>query len=373
MPTIDVTLPTQSYRILIEPGVLEKVGEIARSVAPHTRAMLVVDSNIAEAHGRTVRASLEGAGYEIVDHKLIADEKRKALETVSAMYDAMLAARLERQSPVIALGGGVIGDVAGFAAATYLRGVPVVQVPTTLLAMVDASIGGKTGVNFPLPPDPAGNRELGKNLIGAFWQPKAVIIDPFVLQTLKARHLRCGLAECVKHAIIRDADLIAFLKSNARQIPALEFEVLARLIERSARIKVGIVQSDEREAGERALLNLGHTFAHVIEPIGELDLLHGEAVAIGLCAAMRCAELTGRVAAADVAEIVALLRDLGLPTRLPRTLDVDRLINAMGYDKKVAAGRIRLILPTGRGSAEVVENVPLDAIKAAWEAVGAAG
>jgi 3-dehydroquinate synthase len=287
------------------------------------------------------------------------------------MYTAMLAFRLERQGPVVALGGGIVGDVAGFAAATWLRGVPLVQVPTTLLAMVDAAIGGKTGVNHPLPPDPAGRRELGKNLIGAFWQPRAVVVDPLVLRTLPERDFRCGLAECIKHGLLADAGLLSFIEARLQGIIELDTETLTELIARGAQIKVAIVQEDEREAGRRALLNLGHTFAHVIEPIEALDLRHGEAVAIGICVAARCARETGRLARDDEKRISDLLGRAGLPTRLPRPIDAQRLIDGMGYDKKVARGRLRLVLPIAPGRAEIVDDVPEEAIICAWHAVGA--
>ena len=372
MKTIDVKLPTQRYRIMIEAGLLDRLGELTAAVAPHARALLAIDANIIAAYGPRARTSLEAAGYEVLVHELVAEERHKTLETVRGMYDAMLAFRLERASPVAALGGGVVGDIAGFAAATYLRGVPVVQVPTTLLAMVDASIGGKTGVNLPLPADALGVSTLGKNLVGAFWQPRAVIVDPTVLGTLDRRHFRCGLAECVKHGLLAGADLLAFIEANAPRIAGLDMDILTELIARSASIKVDIVQADEREAGRRALLNLGHTFAHVIEPIEELDLRHGEAVAIGLCAAARCAMETGRLGRTDVQYVTGLLEGLSLPTRLPRAESAARLTGAMIFDKKVAGDRIRLVLPTAIGEAAIVDDVQPEAISAAWRAVGAA-
>jgi 3-dehydroquinate synthase len=377
MRAIDVELPGTHYRILVEEGLLGRLGAITASVAPHERALLAIDAGIAGSHGRTARDALAAAGYDVAVQEIVAEEQRKTLATVSAIYERMLASRLERRSPVVAVGGGVVGDVAGFAAATYLRGVPLVQVPTTLLAMVDASIGGKTGVNFPLPADGDG-ATLGKNLIGAFWQPAAVVADPRALLTLEARDLRCGLAECVKHALLAEAGgaiaggLLAWIEANADAIGSLDLAVLTDLIERGARVKVGFVVEDEREAGRRALLNLGHTFAHAIEPIEELDLRHGEAVAIGLCAAAWCAVREGHLGEAAARRTTALLERLGLPTRLPRPIDANRLVRAMRYDKKVAGGRIRLVLPTASGGASVFADVAPGAIIAAWRAVGAA-
>ncbi|MHC4993349.1 MAG: 3-dehydroquinate synthase [Planctomycetota bacterium] len=248
-----------------------------------------------------------------------------------------------------------------------MRGLPLVQVPTTLLAMVDAAIGGKTGVNVPLP-----GGGLGKNLVGAIWQPKAVLVDPLVLGTLDPRDLRCGLAECVKHALIADASLLDWLDDNAAAIQRLAPDVLVTLIERSARIKVGIVEQDERELGKRALLNLGHTFAHALEARQHLELRHGEAVAIGLVAAAHCAARTGRLDADGEQRITAVLEVLGLPVRVPAPADAGELIQAMRFDKKVMAGRRRLVLPAGLGAAEIVEDVPDDVVRAAWEQVGAA-
>ena len=371
MHTIEVTLPTQSYDVRIEPGLLEHLGGIVAAVCPHERALLAVDSNIGDSHGAVARRSLEAADFAVLVHEIVADERHKTLETVHRMYQAMLARRLERGSPVIALGGGLVGDVAGFAAATYLRGVPLVHAPTTLLAMVDASIGGKTGVNFPLPRPSGGGPQTGKNLVGAFWQPHAVVVDPLLLRTLDPRHLRCGLAECVKHAIIADPGLFAFIESNVDQIAALEPSVVTELIVRGASVKVGIVREDEREAGMRALLNLGHTFAHVIEPIETLDLHHGEAVAIGLCAAADCAVQTGRLARPDADRIRGLLRRAGLPDRLPHPMPAAPLVEAMGFDKKVIAGRARLVLPTAIGRADIAGDVPRPVIAAAWWSVGA--
>jgi 3-dehydroquinate synthase len=342
MPTIDVKLASHSYPVIIAPGALADLGRTVAQLAPCRTALLATDANITASHGAEAKASLRESGYRTTVFEIIAEESQKTLEVVRDVYDAMLAARLERRSPVIALGGGVVGDLAGFAAATYQRGLPLVQVPSTLLAMVDAAIGGKTGVNLPLP-----TGYLGKNLVGAFWQPLAVLIDPHLLRTLEPRHFRCGLAECVKHAVLGDTDLLAFIERHSDEIAALDMPVLAELITRSVRIKTAIVEADERECGQRALLNLGHTFAHAIEPIEALDLRHGEAVAVGLCAAGHCAVETGRIDGGQVKRVRDLLDRLGLPTRLPQPLEMAPLIE------------------------EVVSDVPTAAIEAAWRAVGA--
>jgi 3-dehydroquinate synthase len=372
MRTLHIQLPGGSYEIAIEPGALAKLGGIARAAAGHgmnPRVMLVVDESIAATHGQHAAGALAAAALPVSVKVLSAREQDKTLLAVRELYDAMLAARLERGSILVALGGGVVGDVAGFAAATYLRGIGLIHAPTTLLAMVDSSIGGKTGVNIELPAPAHG---LGKNLIGAFWQPRAVVIDPRVLVTLPRREFRCGLAECIKHGLIGDEGLLRFIAEHLTRLDAHDEQVLTELIERSVRVKAAIVQRDERESGERALLNLGHTFAHVIEPIAELDLKHGEAVAIGLCAAMHCAAALGLVSREHDAELRELIDRVGLPTRVTRPVPVARVMHAMGYDKKVSGGRIRLVLPKRGGGAELAADVPMDVIEAAWRAVGPA-
>lgn len=371
MKTIDVNLADRSYSILIESGLLARAGEFLRQVAPSDRAMLVVDSQITVTHGTQVCHALEQAGFSTVIHELKAEESGKTLEATRKIYATMLEAKMERSSPVIALGGGIVGDVAGFAASTYLRGVPLIQIPTTLLAMVDASIGGKTGVNYPLPAGPDGQGMMGKNLIGAFWQPRLVLTDPSTLLSLEPRDFRNGLAECVKHGLIADADMLAYLATHREKIAALDLGVLTDLIDRSARIKAAIVMEDETETGRRALLNLGHTFAHVIEPIKALDLRHGEAVSIGLCAAISCSILMGRLAETDQIRLRELLESLGLPVRLANPVSIPTLISAMRYDKKVIGGQLRLILPIQGGGAEIVDDVDESVIAQAWSEIGA--
>jgi 3-dehydroquinate synthase len=368
---VHVGLAGAPHDITIEPGLLERLGALVADVAASPKAVLAVDARVALDHGQVAVGSLTEAGYSMGIVRLVAEESQKSLDAVRAAYDAMLRAKLDRSSPVVALGGGIVGDTAGFAAATFMRGLPLVQVPTTLLAMVDAAIGGKTGVNVPLP-----EGGLGKNMVGAIWQPRAVLVDPLVLRTLEPRELRCGLAECIKHAVISDASLLGWLTERAAAIKGLEPETLVTLIERCARIKVEIVEADEREraqVGGRGLLNLGHTFAHALESRLDLDLRHGEAVAIGLVAAAHCAACTGRLDAGDERSIAEALDVFGLPLRVPAPVDVADLTRAMRYDKKVIAGRQRLVLPTGLGAAEITDDVPAEVVRAAWAHVGAAG
>jgi 3-dehydroquinate synthase len=370
MHQLQVNLPPRSttYSITIERGLLERLGSLVRTLVRHERVLLAVDAGILNTHAEVAQRSLARAGLEVTTHPIVAAESGKTLDTVQAMYGSMLRAKLERGSVVIALGGGIVGDIAGFAAATWLRGVPVVQVPTTLLAMVDASIGGKTGVNLHLSQD-----ELAKNMVGAFWQPRAVLVDPETLRTLNARDFRCGLAECVKHGLIADAGLIDFVDDNRGLIEQLDMDALTALIAQSAAVKVAIVQEDEREAGRRALLNLGHTFGHALEGMRELDLRHGEAVSIGLVAAMRCSVSTGRMSESDAARIRALLARLGLPIELSGSATTAaRVRAAMGHDKKVEQGRQRLVLPVGIGDATVADDISGEVIDEALLAIGAA-
>jgi len=368
MRSVSVNLPDAPYSIHLGTGLLHDLGETAQSLAPHEHALVVMDENVADPHGDVALQSLATAGYRPVVHELVAEERNKTLPSVQALYETMLATKLDRGTPVISLGGGLVGDIAGFAAATFLRGVPFIQVPTTLLAMVDASIGGKTGVNFPLPGQAIGAEKLGKNLVGAFWQPKAVLVDPLVLKTLAPRDFRCGLAECVKHSLIADASLFRYIADNWNVLDSDE-DVLCELIDRAVRIKVAIVEKDEREAGLRVLLNLGHTFAHAIEPISELDLRHGEAVSIGICAAAACSVASDRMTEAHREQVLALLSSLGLPTALSTVVDIGELVTAMGYDKKVSHGQLRLVLPIGIGAAEIIDDPGEDVVTAAWESV----
>jgi 3-dehydroquinate synthase len=365
MPTLDVTLPTHSYEIVIEPGALAELGRRARDLAPHEKAMLAVDRRIVQTHGKRAAESLTNAGYDLVIVELEADERQKSLDVARMMYNAMLAAPLERTSPVIAMGGGLVGDLAGFGAATFLRGLPLIHVPTTLLAMVDAAIGGKTAVNLDLP-----HAALGKNLIGAFHQPQLVLSDPETLQTLDERDFRCGMAESIKHGII--AGELDHLDELREAVMRRDRNALTALIHTSAAVKVAIVCEDEREAGRRAVLNLGHTFAHAIEPIHDLDLRHGEAVAIGLCAAAFVSRDRGMLAEHDQQRIESTVQSFGLPTRLAQPVDAGQLLSTMRYDKKVADGRVRLILPRAIGDVIIVADVDEKTIEAAWRYVGAA-
>ena len=359
MPAVPVNLPHHRYDVVIAPGALDKLGEQVLAVAPAARALLVFDRALETEHLPRARASLEAAGYETLCVPFAGGEESKTLETARALYDVLLAHRFERRSPLVAFGGGVLGDTVGFVAATYLRGVPFVQCPTTLLAMVDSSVGGKVGVNVP----------QGKNLIGAFHQPVSVVADPLVLRTLSARELRCGLAECIKHAVIRDAPLFAWTRTRMRELLALAPEALTELIARNVAIKAAVVMEDEKETGVRAHLNLGHTFGHAIEAtVGYGRILHGEAVGLGLLAASTLAgelRIAARGLRAEVEELVGLA---GLPLRADLPDDA-RLREAMALDKKVAAGRIRFVLPERVGAVVIRDGVAPEAVRAAWSSI----
>jgi 3-dehydroquinate synthase len=359
---VRVALPQRAYDVLIEPGSLERLGEQVRAGAPHARCALVADSAVAPLWGAAARAALERAGYDVVRVELPSGESHKTLATVARVYDALLAAKLERGAPLIALGGGVTGDLAGFAATTYLRGIPLVQVPTTLLAMVDSSVGGKVGVNVP----------QGKNLIGAFWQPVRVVIDPLLLRTLPARELRCGLAECIKHGVIRDASLFEFIAARIEALAALDPAALVELVRRNVAIKAAVVVEDETETGVRAHLNFGHTFGHAIEAtVGYGEILHGEAVALGMIAASVLAARIGLCGAELPERVRALVAAAGLPVRA--ALPADEVLEAaMGHDKKVAAGRVRFVLPEAIGRVAIRDDVPSEQVRSAWTAIRAA-
>ena len=361
MARVTLEFENHRYDVLIEPGLLRRLGECVRAVAPHARAALVTDETVRALHGETALASLRAAGYEAVLASVPPGEDRKDLASIELIYRALLAERLERRSPVIALGGGVVGDMAGFAAATYLRGVPFVQCPTTLLAMVDSSVGGKTGFNVP----------EGKNLIGAFHQPVLVVIDPELLRTLPERELRCGLAECIKHAVIRDAPLFDWITEQAPAIRALEPAALVELIRRNVEIKARVVMEDPRERGVRAHLNFGHTFAHAIEATsGYGTLLHGEAVALGMLAATRTAIELGICGEELLGKLAATLAAFGLATRCRLAPDGARAA-AMRHDKKVAGDRLRLILPERLGHVVIRDDVPESCVRAGWEEIAA--
>lgn len=340
---VDLSRATQdrSYDIVIERGLLDSVGARLKSAGVDARRCAVITNpTVGALYLKRLVSSLVASGITPVIIKIPDGEKYKNLSEIGRVYDQMLRERLERSSPVIALGGGVIGDMTGFVASTYLRGVPFIQVPTTLLAQVDSSVGGKTGVNH----------ELGKNLIGAFYQPKGVYIDPQLLSTLEDRELKAGIAEVVKYGVIWDESFLSFMEDNVKALLGLDSEAVASAIERSCLIKAEVVGKDERESGLRAILNFGHTFGHAIEALTNYkEFRHGEAVSIGMVMAADLSAALGLVDEALARRIEKLLSAFGLPVHMPGGISMDELISALSLDKKVKDGRIRFILPERAG------------------------
>ena len=356
MRTLNVALGDRAYPIHIGRGLLDD----ASLITPHLktqRAFVVTNDVVAPLYLERLRATLAGAGVR-VDHVVLPDgEAHKDWATLNRVFDALLETRCERSTTLVALGGGVIGDMGGFAAATYQRGMPFIQIPTTLLAQVDSSVGGKTAINHP----------LGKNMIGAFYQPRLVLADLDTLNTLPDRELSAGLAEVIKYGLIRDFELFEWLEANIERLLAREPEAMAHAIERSCANKAEIVALDETEQGVRALLNLGHTFGHAIEAgMGYGQWLHGEGVAAGTLMAATLSARMGMIGGADVKRIAALFERARLPVRGP-DLATERYLDLMASDKKVEDGQLRLILLEAIGRATIRGDAPVDDIRAAIE------
>jgi len=357
MEQVRVQLGQRSYDILIGSGLLEDLGRRVRELLPAPTAGLISDENVFALYGQRAVQQLQQAGYELAVKVVPPGDKSKSLEQAARIYDVLYEGRIERSSPLVALGGGMVGDLTGFVAATWLRGVPFVQAPTTLEAAIDASIGGKTAVNH----------SKGKNLIGAFHQPRLVLMDTDTFSTLEKRDVRAGLAESIKHAIIRDESLFAFHQDHAEAILNLEGSILTPLLRRNCQIKAEVVAADERESNVRAILNFGHTIGHAIEALGGYHLYrHGEAVAAGMVAAAHIAMQRGSITAGQFGRIEALIERFGLPIRTER-YDLARVMDVMQRDKKVRAGRIRFVLPVRIGEVEIVEGVTREQIAAALD------
>ncbi len=354
--TIRVKLPTSQYNVTIQPHGLQQLGHYCQDLKLGKKIVVVSNPVIFKHYGQTVVDALVAAGFAVTTCLLPAGERYKTLASVQKIYDVAIEQRLERSSTLLALGGGVIGDMTGFAASSWLRGINFIQVPTTLLAMVDASIGGKTGVNHP----------QGKNLIGAFYQPRLVMIDPEVLRTLPSREWRAGMAEVIKYGIIWDAELLQMLEqaSQLDRLSQVSPNLLAEILRRSAQSKVDVVSQDEKEGGLRAILNYGHTIGHAIESLtGYKVVNHGEAVAIGMVAAGQLAVRLELWTAADAARQDAVIKKTGLPTMLPLGLKISEIVTALSLDKKVQSGQVRFVLPTKVGAAIVTDQVTDQAVR----------
>ena len=356
MPSVHVDLAERAYDVLVEPGLLGKAGETLRTAGiSGLRAAVISDETVAEFHSATLLASLEAAGFNPTLHTMPAGEASKSMTHAELLCREMIRAGHDRKSMIVALGGGVVGDLAGFVASIFYRGIPFVQVPTTIVAQVDSSVGGKTGVNV----------GEGKNLLGAFHQPRLVLIDPETLRTLPDREFHEGFAEAIKHAAIRDAAMLgelAALDPTGREVPA-------ELIARNIAIKARVVEADEHETRDvRALLNFGHTIGHGIEasvPYGEM--LHGEAISLGIRAALFLSERHAGLAAADSARVISLLEKFHLPLVLSETITTDQVMEKLARDKKFSSGAIRFVVLEALGSAKVTESVTLADLRAAVE------
>lgn len=346
---VRVELADRSYDIAIGEGNLGEVAGFIRDRRNTTHAVVITDSNVDPLHGDRAADFLAAGQFEEVDVWAVeAGEASKSPEVAYELWESMLDQSVDRDSVVVAVGGGVVGDLAGFVAATFARGLAFFQVPTTLLAQVDSSVGGKVGVNLP----------GAKNMVGAFWQPHGVLIDVATLNTLPDRDYRAGLAEVVKYGVIMDAEFFAYLEENTDAIVRRDATVLKTIIAKCCQLKADIVQTDEREeSGRRAILNYGHTYGHAIEAVtGYSSVLHGEGVAMGMLCESRLAERLGRIDSAVTRRQQDLLATLGLPTEPPDGLDAEDLLRKMWRDKKVQAGRIRFVLPERLGSVTMVSN-----------------
>ena len=345
MPSIHVDLSERGYDVIVENGLVHEAGRHVSSLGLGRKAAIITDSNVVKHHAETLEESLHQAGIETTRHVIPAGEASKSVEQFGMLHVSLAAAGHDRSSFIIALGGGVVGDLAGFAAASFYRGVPFVQIPTTIVSQVDSSVGGKTGINLP----------QGKNLVGAFHQPRLVLVDPETLHTLPLREFREGFAEVVKHAAIRDAAML----DELAELDPTNTAVPADLISRNIAIKARIVEEDEHETtGTRALLNFGHTIGHGIEaavPYGEL--LHGEAISLGLRAALYLSEKCSGLSPDDSCRILSLLKHYGLPAKLEDHITTQSILDRMSRDKKFNSGRIRFVLLKQAGNAFLSEEV----------------
>ncbi|MSQ59821.1 MAG: 3-dehydroquinate synthase [Betaproteobacteria bacterium] len=358
MRTIQVDLGERAYPILVGEDLL--AGDYVRRHLPQPRVAIVTNPTVERLYFDALAQPLQAQGVDVLKIVVPDGEAYKTWETLNLVFDQLIAHRCERKTTLVALGGGVIGDITGFAAASYQRGVPFIQIPTTLLAQVDSSVGGKTGINHP----------RGKNMIGAFYQPRLVLADTATLATLPEREMKAGLAEVIKYGLIWDARFFSWLEDNLGALLAKDRIALEHAITRSCEIKAEVVRQDEREAGIRAILNLGHTFGHAMEAgLGFGHWLHGEAVAAGMVMAARLSRAMGDLADADLDRILGILRRAGLPVAGP-ALGVPRYLELMGMDKKVEAGKLRLVLYKGIGAAHVSGDFPRHRLEAVLASPG---
>lgn len=354
MASVRVALGDRGYSIKIGRGLLHSAGRELARVARSSRVAVISQRRVWRLWGERLAASLDQAGLMWSAHLVPDGESAKTLGRVRSLYAEMAAVGIDRSSLIAGFGGGAVGDLAGFVAATWLRGVDFAQIPTTLLAQVDASVGGKTGVNLP----------AGKNLVGAFWQPRVVLIDSGTLATLPARDYRSGLAEVIKYGIILDAQFYDWMKNEREALVAQDSSAVGVAVRRSCELKADVVRADEREAGLRALLNYGHTIGHAVEAAGGYcRTRHGEAVAIGMVLEARLAVMLGLISQAEAQDIRQALASFGLPVEVPRLFDVDVMLTATGLDKKTRGGRLHCVLPVSIGRAETRAGVTPEMIR----------
>ena len=339
MVTLNVNLGERSYPIYITHD-FSGLGKACDNAGLTGKFLVITDSNVEKHYGRACMEELSGIGTEVSSHTVRAGEKSKTLDTVVEIYKKLFSLRPDRNSTIVALGGGVVGDIAGFAAATYLRGINYVQVPTSLMAQADSSIGGKTGVDF----------NGGKNLIGAFYQPRLVYINVNTLRTLPARELRSGMAEVIKHGLIADAGFYEYIDCNMDEIYLFNEDVLINIARTNCSIKGGIVEKDERESGLRAILNFGHTIGHAVESASDFSMPHGECISIGIAGACRLAVHLGMIGADEAAKVGSTLIKAGLPVRL-KGICIQKIYENMMLDKKISGGKLKFVLPRRIGEA----------------------
>ena len=352
MQTVTVKPGSGSYDIVIGRGLLAQAGDRLRELGFSDKLAIITDSTVKKLYGSTLQRDLITAGFEVTILDGPEGEEQKSLETAGRLYHELTDFYAERTTPILALGGGVIGDLAGFVAATYLRGVPLIQLPTTLLAQADSSLGGKTAVN---------HGRL-KNKIGAFYQPRLTISDISTLKTLTPGQLSDGLCEIIKHGAIRDAELFAYLESNLERIRALDDEALETIIFRSASIKAEVVEKDEFDLGLRNILNYGHTIGHAMETVSDFQVDHGQAVAVGMLAAARISNRMGLLDSGEVSRLKELLESAELLMEIPK-VEASKLVEAMYHDKKVVGGRIRFVLLRSIGEVFVTDEVSLSLVE----------
>ncbi|MBN1476708.1 3-dehydroquinate synthase [Candidatus Sumerlaeota bacterium] len=360
MTRITVELGERAHPILIGSDLLDQAADRVLEVLRPSHVIIVAQPTVGPSYGQRVLSSFERQGIPVSLTEVPDGEEAKCFAEIERLSDTMLAHRLPRQACLVTVGGGAVGDMGGFAAAIHMRGIAFVQIPTTLLAMVDASVGGKTGINTP----------RGKNLVGAFWQPRLVLADLDTLGTLAPRQMRAGMAEVIKHGVIADSALFEAIEAHASPSEP-DRDLLTLAVRRSCEIKAAVVAEDEREGGRRMILNLGHTIGHAVENLGGYhDLLHGECVAIGMVVAAEIAEDLGMASADVPARIEGLCERAGLPTRIP-SMPWPRLLDVMRSDKKVAGDRLRFVLPRCIGQVIIRDDVPLDVVERVFRERGA--